>query len=68
MELDADSLDLLTLPATFREQMEMLRRQHEKAKKAKRDYYYRNKEVISEKRKAKYQELKKSVAEGGETA
>lgn len=47
------------------QEMERLRRNHEQQKKAKRDYYHRNKDVISQQRKLKYESKKIGVAGGG---
>lgn len=64
MELDGRMIELMTDPAKFREYMRVAIHNHEQQKKAKRDWYSRNKEIISQKRKEAYIS-KKGVAEGG---
>ena len=57
-------LNLLTDPEKLKEYIQKSVSLHEAQKKAKRDYYHRNKEAISQKRKGVYQS-KKVDAEGG---
>lgn len=62
-------IDIVTDPEKFREYMRIAIHNHEQQKKAKRDWYNRNKERISQTRKEKYASKKKAVVEGGaETA
>lgn len=58
MELDGSMIQALTDPAAFREMCARLVSTHEGQKKAKRDYYRRNRERINEQRRAKYAERK----------
>ena len=58
MKLDGSVIEALTDPAAFREMCVRVFSQYEGQKKAKRDYYRRNREQINEKRRAKYAEGK----------
>jgi hypothetical protein len=61
--LNMDMVDLFTNPEKLKEEMDRLRRKHENEKKAKRDYYHRHRDAISQQRKAKYESKKKQLAE-----
>lgn len=54
MELNMRMIDIVTDPEKFKEYMRIAIHNHEQQKKAKRDWYYRNKEAISQRRKEKY--------------
>lgn len=65
MELNMTMIDIVTDPEKFREYMRIAIHNHEQQKKAKRDWYYRNKDRISQQRKEAYASRKQRVAEGG---
>lgn len=48
----------------FKDYLRVAIHSHEQQKKAKRDYYHRNKEAISQRRKDVYVSKKKGVVEG----
>lgn len=54
-------VDIVTDPEKFKEYMRIAIHNHEQQKKAKRDWYHRNKEIISQRRKEAYAK-KKEVA------
>ena len=64
MELNMAMIDIVTDPEKFREYMRIAIHNHEQQKKAKRDWYNRNKERISQQRKEAYASKKKRVVEG----
>ena len=57
-------VEIMTNPDKFKEYLRVAIHSHEQQKKAKRDYYHRNKEAISQRRKDVYVSKKKGVAEG----
>ena len=58
-------IDIVTDPVKFREYMRIAIHNHEQQKKAKRDWYARNKERISQQRREAYAKKKADrVAEG----
>lgn len=57
-------VEIMTNPDKFKEYLRIAIHSHEQQKKAKRDYYHRNKEAISQRRKDVYVSKKKGVAEG----
>ena len=57
-------VEIMTNPEKFREYLRVAIHSHDQQKKAKRDYYHRNKEAISQRRKDAYVS-KKASAEGG---
>jgi hypothetical protein len=61
MEIDGKMIEIMTDPEKFKEYMRVAIHNHDQQKKAKRDWYYRNKEAISQKRKEAYA-AKKGVA------
>lgn len=66
MQLNMEMVELMTNPEKFREYMKVAIHNHEQQKKAKRDWYHRNKDAISQRRKDVYAS-KKKVVEGGAT-
>ena len=64
MQLNMTMVDIMTDPVKFREYMKVAIHNHEQQKKAKRDWYNRNKDAISQRRKDVYAS-KKKLAEGG---
>lgn len=64
MELDGRIVEILTEPAKFKDYLRVAIHNHDQQKKAKRDWYHRNKEEVSHKRKLAYA-ARKGVAEGG---
>lgn len=57
-------VEIMTNPDKFKDYLRVAIHSHEQQKKAKRDYYHRNKEAISQRRKDVYVSKKKGVAEG----
>lgn len=64
MELNMTMIDIVTDPAKFREYMRIAIHNHEQQKKAKRDYYYRNKDRISQQRREAYARKKAAAGVG----
>lgn len=54
MELDGRMIEIMTDPEKFKEYLRVALHNHEQQKKAKRDWYHRNKEAISQRRKEAY--------------
>jgi len=67
MELDIKVLEVMTDPEKFKDYLRVAIHNHDLQKKAKRDWYYRNREAVSIKMKAAYAKKKAAAAaaEGG---